>query len=147
MYCKYCGRKSDGSTDVCPECEKNHAQVPQSKRGSVRGRQRRYTRKSGLWMAISAFILNFVEFLFYVNVWEPIVDGLYDNSSAGKVLWLFLSLLCFSFSAVMEIASIVTFKRAKTAGVKPVATLVIGIVGLVCSVYLTVFGLSLFWLI
>ena len=98
-------------------------------------------------MAISAFILNFVEFLFYINVWEPIIDGLYDKGSAGKVLWLFLSLLCFSFSAVMEIASIVTFKRAKAAGVKPVATLVIGIVGLVCSVYLTVFGLSLFWLI
>ena len=137
MYCKYCGRKSDGSTDVCPECEKNHAQVPQSKRGSVRGRQRRYTRKSGLWMAISAFILNFVEFLFYINVWEPIIDGLYDKGSACNVLWLLLSLLCFSFSAVMEIASIV----------KPVATLVIGIAGLVCSVYLTVFGLSLFWLI
>ena len=147
MYCKYCGKKLDGSTDVCLECEKNHAQVPQSKRGSVRGRQRRYTRKSGLWMAISAFILNVAEFLFYVNVWEPIFDDLYDIGLAGKVWWFVLSLLCFSFSVALEIVSIVTFKRAKAAGVKPVATLVIGIVGLVCSVYLTVFGLSLFWLI
>ena len=98
-------------------------------------------------MAISAFILNFAEFLFYINVWEPIIDGLYDKGSAGKVSWFLLSLLCFSFSAVMKIASIVTFKGAKAAGVKPVATLVIGIAGLVCSVYLTVFGLSLFWLI
>ncbi len=98
-------------------------------------------------MAISAFILNFAEFLFYVNVWEPIFDDLYDIGLAGKVWWFVLSLLCFSFSVALEIVSIVTFKRAKAAGVKPVATLVIGIVGLVCSVYLTVFGLSLFWLI
>lgn len=74
-------------------------------------------------------------------------DDLYDIGLAGKVWWFVLSLLCFSFSVALEIVSIVTFKRAKAAGVKPVATLVIGIVGLVCSVYLTVFGLSLFWLI
>lgn len=59
----------------------------------------------------------------------------------------FVELIVFFLFCVMEIASIVTFKRAKAAGVKPVATLVIGIAGLVCSVYLTVFGLSLFWLI
>lgn len=98
-------------------------------------------------MAISAFILNFAEFLFLRKRVGTYFDDLYDIGLAGKVWWFVLSLLCFSFSVALEIVSIVTFKRAKAAGVKPVATLVIGIVGLVCSVYLTVFGLSLFWLI
>ena len=222
MYCKYCGKRLDGSMDVCPECEEklvkgenpffsvpvyrdpvkelkerlaaqntpkqasasseqpavqheqniaageqppvateqpaaqpeqnavdhapsqnfqayrsNQSQLPQQKKDCcVVGYDKSpytapspYTSRSGIAFGVLSIVLPWAGWVTFIFTLLALIDSGYDGPFAVIAL---LSILVapFVLSIVFGIKAINTFKKARTYGVKPVAALVLGIIGL-----------------
>ena len=197
MYCKYCGKRLDGSMDVCPECEEklvkgenpffsvpvyrdpvkelkeslaaqntpkqaseqpaaqpeqnavdhapsqnfqayrsNQSQLPQQKKDCcVVGYDKSpytapspYTSRSGIAFGVLSIVLPWAGWVTFIFTLLALIDSGYDGPFAVIAL---LSILVapFVLSIVFGIKAINTFKKARTYGVKPVAALVLGIIG------------------
>lgn len=222
MYCKYCGKRLDGSMDVCPECEEklvkgenpffsvpvyrdpvkelkeslaaqntpkqasasseqpgtqpeqnivadeqppvateqpavqpeqnaadhaplpnpqayrsNQSQLPQQKKDfygngydkSPYTAPSPYTSRSGIAFGVLSIVLPWAGWVTFIFTLLALIDSGYDGPFAVIAL---LSILVapFVLSIVFGIKAINTFKKARTYGVKPVAALVLGIIGL-----------------
>lgn len=87
-----------------------------------------YTNKSGLMFGILSVALPFVGlFVFFISFFVLSDVGL--GNGVGLIILFSLSLPPFIIAPVFGIKAIKTFKKAKEYGVKPVATLVLGIIG------------------
>ncbi|MDD7157838.1 MAG: DUF4190 domain-containing protein [Firmicutes bacterium] len=88
-----------------------------------------YTDKSGLMFGILSVTLPFVGlFVFFISFFV-LLDVGFGNGVLGIIILFSLSLPPFIIALVFGIKAIKTFKKAKEYGVKPVATLVLGIIG------------------
>ena len=135
MYCKYCGTYVEGESDVCPNCKSkenlnNNALIDNT---PTYTEQEKYNdRRAGLKGSIISTIFGEVGFAlvyFAMMALEPVVS-----------LFFMLASIPFTIIALITgINRIKLFKRlCKEGRSKPIATLILGINGVVMV------GLSLF---
>ena len=136
MYCKYCGKPTENPSAVCDEClnksvnpEQVYAPVP-----PIVTPAPTVSKSYRLGPAIVSTVLGTIGYIvsivpmYYIEIFATI--GL-DYSTI--IALAFLSLAMGIVSLVMGIVAINGFKAAKRQGVKPVVTLVFGIVGVVSA--------------
>ena len=139
MYCKYCGTYVEGESDVCPNCkskENLNNNVFVDNTPTYTEQEKYNDRRAGLKSSIISTIFGEVGFaLVYIALivvaLEPVVS-----------LFFMLASIPFTIIALIKgINCIKLFKRlCKEGRSKPIATLVLGINGVVMA------GLSLFFL-
>mgnify|MGYP000723165825 CR=1 FL=1 len=88
-----------------------------------------YTSRSGIAFGVLSIVLPWAGWVTFIFTLLALIDSGYDGPFAVIAL---LSILVepFVLSIVFGIKAINTFKKARTYGVKPVAALVLGIIGL-----------------
>ncbi len=145
MYCSKCGKKIDYDSPVCRECEEaeksfskkffkddefftNKAESPSENSypsSPQPSSKQPSTRLEGFGVALTATILGFralVNFFKYANA----------TSTGLEYLFLMLGIGLAIPALILGIKSIKVYRRVKKqGGVNPIATLVLGIVGLV----------------
>ena len=140
MYCNKCGNYFEGDSRICPNCQKaeTEASFNKSTDYSTTESTNAYTmsanntalpdpnnRMFGFAKALTSTILGFIGFVwFYISLIIAAFDG-----ATGFVL-LFLGAVTFVLPIIFGAISIKTFKDRKDTCVKPIPTLVLGIVGL-----------------
>ncbi|MGN1094086.1 MAG: hypothetical protein ACI4SC_03825 [Candidatus Neoclostridium sp.] len=157
MFCKYCGKPvSDG--DVCPECAaKMEEKMAGEKTEAVKAEPAcaccaTYDKKYGLGSGLTAVITGFfgvitavVAFCFAVfstvglfpddafqGMTAQDIEVLRDLSvafNAVSIVTAIVSVALAVVAIVFGIKAIKAFKQAKENGVKPIATLILGICG------------------
>ncbi len=129
MYCRYCGKKTENTDGVCNDC-RNGAD------GIVGGAayDKSYGYKDALFACVYGSITVFFAVIgyFMACVYVTTIPGLVIS-----VLFGFGSLP----AVIVGAKSIKRFIEAKRNGVKPVATLVLGIVGVATSGFALLFAL------
>ena len=223
MYCKYCGKRLDGSMDVCPECEEklvkgenpffsvpvyrdpvkelknsfaaqntpkqvsasdeqpgaqpeqnivageqplvvteqpavqpeqnavnhepllnpqayrsNRAQLPQQKKDfygngcdkSPYTAPSPYTSRSGIAFGVLSIVLPWAGLLMFMFALFVLLASGCENGMTVIIVLISTIIAPFVLAIVFGVKAINTFKKARTYGVKPVAALVLGIVGL-----------------
>lgn len=157
MYCRNCGKWIDYDAEVCTDCKETDeffsdktasAQPSVAATPSV-AQPLVGSRKEGLGKAITSTALGAFASLFALIVLSVIEASLelyyYEDFysdyavaaslSAGMGFCLVMTIALSIPSLILGILSIVTFKRASSAGrVKPIPTLILGIAGLACAV-------------
>ena len=134
MFCNQCGKPIESGT-ICPECAQAQAQAQQNaynayqasyaNQYSYQQPQNNGNRMLGFGKALTSTILSFIGFIFTVMALA------YSAITLGSGVALFmLSLPMVIISFIFGISSISTFRRATP---KPIATLILGINGLVWS--------------
>ena len=155
MYCKKCGKKLDYESDICNECAQNDEffsaepiiePAPQPQPAPVYAEpvaapapaapiDPTNTRKYGIGKAITSIILGFVGYIIsylVLTVLTAIMEspGAPEIESPALMFFVFVSLGLAIPSLILGIKSIITFiKRAKGGYVKPIPTLILGIIG------------------
>lgn len=223
MYCKYCGKKLDGTMEVCTECEEklikgenpffsvpvyrdpvkqlkkslaaqntpeqasasnkqpgvqteqnivkgeqppveaeqsavqpeqnvvnqirspetrtylgNQSQLPQQKKDfygngydkSPYTAPSPYTSRSGIAFGVLSIVLPWAGWITFIFTLLALLDSGYGNGPTGVIALLSILVAPFVLSLVFGIKAIKTFKKARIYGVRPVAALVLGIIGL-----------------
>ena len=154
MYCRKCGKQMDYDAPVCKECEEmanffgNGAPIaPTPEKPAPVG-----SRMEGFGKALTSTIIGVVSFIVVLIAMVLITaaiteDAVYDsyygyyysysNASSMVGVCTALSLICCGavvVALIFGIQSIKCFIAAKRSGaVKPIATLILGIVGVVMS--------------
>lgn len=154
MYCKKCGKKLDYESDICNECAQNDEffsaepiiePAPQPQPAPVYAEpvaapapaapiDPTNTRKYGIGKAITSIILGFVGYIISYLVLTVITSIMEETGTVEFVspAMMFLVLVSLGLaipSLILGIKSIVTFiKRAKGGYVKPIPTLILGII-------------------
>ena len=143
MYCRKCGKEIDYEAEYCKECQKTNAYYEKMAEGieltdvvtyeaALKQEQEeelaaKGSRMEGFWIALSSVIVGCVAYILLIVS----VSYLALEATAGTTLMLMTLGACI-YSLVMGIRSVKCFNAQKEAGkVKPVATLVLGIVGIV----------------
>lgn len=157
MFCRYCGNQTDNPDGVCQDCRNAHAGAngnagqgaPASpaypgypsapygggyndvKTAQVQGP---YDKKYGFGGALAATIVGVIGFFF---AYFALIFGAAAVAEASlvwvAVAFLVVGVACSVIGLVFGIKGIRCFNEARLCGVKPVATLVLGIVGTVAS--------------
>ena len=132
MYCKKCGKFVEGESDLCENCRQapTYAQTtvipPQPVNNGFKKALAStiVSEGGGMLMVIGLFFCNFSEFILTVL-------GILG------ILFLSAALAAYILGLIWGIQSIKKFAELKRAGFqKPVATLVLGIVGVAIVAYL-----------
>lgn len=158
MYCRKCGKQIDYDSPLCKECEDLETffgETPQEQ-PSQPSQSAQYTqyaqaqpaqpvgsRKEGFGKALAATIMSSIAFFISLIAMTLVSEALtsyafgYEDVEGIIGASVFMSMLCLGLSIpslIMGIQSMKCFFRAKNAGrLKPVPTLVCGIVGVVMS--------------
>ena len=172
MYCRRCGKEIDYDAEYCIECEgmekervqqnyytptynsqnysqnynqnynQNYSQYEYQQPANVPG------RGEGIGKGITSIILGFISFIM-ITSGISLVEDLYYGSVGGAVVCFMIGLGLGIPAVATGAAAIKTFKRAVCNNYpRPVATLILGIVGLVFGAFsLTMFVLGFFALI
>ncbi len=171
MYCRNCGKWIDDDAELCVDCKETSdffseepSEEPSSvARGTSVGQAVEGSRKTGLGKALTATILSAISYFLimfaaglilgaleeyeeYVYYYEfSMIEFLEYIEIYEITLFCLLAPIGMSIPAlIMGILSIVCFKREKNAGrVKPIVTLILGIVGLVLAALVIFLGLIL----
>lgn len=142
MYCRKCGKQIDYDAPICKECEAAETFFGNPTASDVSSPIG--NRKEGFGKALASTILGAVAYLISViniDIALEAIEGVNQYGEyyygPGIALCFFLSFLCTGavvVSIIFGIKSIKCFASAKKAGrLLPVATLVLGCVGLACS--------------
>lgn len=126
MYCKKCGKYIDYNASLCHECQ--DAEILFSKPQTMETPVYKGSRMDGFGPALTATILSFFGFVFSYAAFMFIEM----SASGAKLIILVLLALGLGIPAiVLGAKSISLFKENSSAGmVKPIPTLILGIVGL-----------------
>lgn len=89
-----------------------------------------YTSRSGIAFGVLSIVLPWAGWITFIFTLLALLDSGYGNGPAGFIALLSTLVAPFVLSLIFGIKAIKTFKKARTYGVKPVAALVLGIIGL-----------------
>ncbi len=92
-----------------------------------------YTSRSGIAFGVLSIVLPWAGWITFIFTLHALLDSGYGNGPAGVIALLSSLVAPFVLSLVFGIKAIKTFKKARIYGVRPVAALVLGIIGLVES--------------
>lgn len=157
MYCRKCGKQIDYDALICKECE--NAEMFFGGTEPETYVQPVTDRKEGFGRALTATIVGSISFFLSLIAMsiatvalEGYANGSYYGYSGGGIsaASIILSFLCLGGaipSLILGIKSIKCFICAKNEGlVKPVPTLVCGIIGVVMSAMTFVYVLLTFFM-
>lgn len=168
MYCRKCGKMVEDDKELCVDCQEmdvffGDEQAKASEKVETVAPKLEGSRKTGMAKGLVGTILGAVAY-FIACVGFGLISGalevveeeayLYDsveqvlkelNLYGGTVFCAVVPLLMFVPSLVLGILSISCFKCEKNAGrVKPIPTLVLGIVSVVLAALNVLFSLCTF---
>ena len=89
-----------------------------------------YTSRSGIAFGVLSIVLPWTGWVTFIFTLLALIDSGYGNGPVGVIVLFSILIAPFVLSLIFEIKAIKTFKKARTYGVKPVAALVLGIIGL-----------------
>lgn len=92
-----------------------------------------YTSRSGIAFGVLSIVLPWAGWITFIFTLLALLDSGYGNGPTGVIVLLSILVAPFVLSLVFGIKAIKTFKKARIYGVRPVAALVLGIIGLVES--------------
>ena len=92
-----------------------------------------YTSRSGIAFGVLSIVLPWAGWITFIFTLLALLDSGYGNGPTGVIALLSILVAPFVLSLVFGIKAIKTFKKARIYGVRPVAALVLGIIGLVES--------------
>lgn len=92
-----------------------------------------YTSRSGIAFGVLSIVLPWAGWITFIFTLLALLDSGYGNGPTGVIVLLSILVAPFVLSLVFGIKAIKTFKKARIYGVRPVAVLVLGIIGLVES--------------
>lgn len=92
-----------------------------------------YTSRSGIAFGVLSIVLPWAGWITFIFTLHALLDSGYGNGPAGVIALLSSLVAPFVLSLIFGIKAIKTFTRARAYGVRPVAALVLGIIGLVES--------------
>lgn len=92
-----------------------------------------YTSRSGIAFGVLSIVLPWAGWITFIYTLLALLDSGYGNGPTGVIVLLSILVAPFVLSLVFGIKAIKTFKKARIYGVRPVAALVLGIIGLVES--------------
>ncbi len=164
MYCRKCGKEIDYDSPLCKECEEQEVffsdatQVEpvevKTEPEQIKAEPTLGSRKEGFSIALASTILGSIAYIFSMvalGIASAAVDELtygYGYSSVAETIAgvaIFFSLICLGAAIpglIMGIKSIRCFFTEKNEGrVKPIPTLILGIVGVAMS------GLTMFFVL
>ena len=171
MYCRICNREFDGEGNVCPKCRREGADIGSTQAQNEAGHTvvdgevvDTYdgvpSTKAGFKRALASTIMSTIDIVIAVLAYVFAVGavtmkyGSQFDSDVRVLAVVFRCLGAFSvllaivlgiISLVMGIRSIKTFIAVKRTGAKkPVATLVLGIVGTASSGFALLYALIAF---
>ena len=164
MFCKYCGKQlPDG--DICPECaakleEKaaasNVAPPSASQNYTASYNGTAITKSFGIGKAIasiitgiSGIISSVISFVFaLLSFLGKFPDTVYEDMTPEQIEAFRSMAQGFSVAAIVLLCISAALATAKAQGVKPIATLVVGIIGVVCgAVCLLMTLMAFFWVL
>lgn len=90
-----------------------------------------YTSRSGIAFGVLSIVLPWAGWITFIFTLLALLDSGYGNGPTGVIVLLSILVAPFVLSLVFGIKAIKTFKKARIYGVRPVAALVLGIIGLV----------------
>ncbi len=119
----------------------NQSQLPQQKKDfygngydkSPYSAPSPYTGRSGIAFGVLSIVLPWAGWITFIFTLLALLDSGYGNGPAGFIALLSTLVAPFVLSLIFGIKAIKTFKKARIYGVRPVAALVLGIIGLVES--------------
>lgn len=89
-----------------------------------------YTSRSGIAFGVLSIVLPWAGWITFIFTLLALLDSGYGNGPTGVIVLLSILVEPFVLSLVFGIKAIKTFKKARIYGVRPVAALVLGIIGL-----------------
>ena len=89
-----------------------------------------YTSRSGIAFGVLSIVLPWAGWVTFIFTLLALIDSGYGNGPVGVIVLFSILVAPFVLSLIFGIKAIKTFKKARTYGVKPVAALVLGIIGL-----------------
>lgn len=89
-----------------------------------------YTSRSGIAFGVLSIVLPWAGWITFIFTLLALLDSGYGNGPTGVIALLSILVAPFVLSLVFGIKAIKTFKKARIYGVRPVAALVLGIIGL-----------------
>lgn len=89
-----------------------------------------YTSRSGIAFGVLSIVLPWAGWITFIFTLHALLDSGYGNGPAGVIALLSSLVAPFVLSLIFGIKAIKTFTRARAYGVRPVAALVLGIIGL-----------------
>lgn len=89
-----------------------------------------YTSRSGIAFGVLSIVLPWAGWITFIFTLLALLDSGYGNGPTGVIVLLSILVAPFVLSLVFGIKAIKTFKKARIYGVRPVAALVLGIIGL-----------------
>ncbi len=148
MYCNKCGKEIESGT-VCNECLAKETVTidPDYIMESMNKMPEPDNRMFGFGKALAATILSWVAFFvtYFALIFSMVA---YEIGNATGMVFLVLALPPLLISLAFSISSIKTFNARKATCAKPIATLVLGIIGLATTIFsLVLFNISFFALI
>ena len=172
MYCRKCGKQIDYDAEFCKDCQEMESFFAEPKEYSPQWQTMAQApvqpalegnKKEGFGKALTSTILGGIAYFIIMIAYgiilaaaEEISDGGYNYYETHEelmfavgvaVVFMLISLAVAIPSLILGIKSIKCFFRQKRAGkVKPVPTLVLGIVGTVMSSMVLLFSLLIFLL-
>lgn len=116
----------------------NQSQLPQQKKDfygngydkSPYSAPSPYTSRSGIAFGVLSIVLPWAGWITFIFTLLALLDSGYGNGPAGFIALLSTLVAPFVLSLIFGIKAIKTFTRARAYGVRPVAALVLGIIGL-----------------
>ena len=116
----------------------NQSQLPQQKKDfygngydkSPYSAPSPYTSRSGIAFGVLSIVLPWAGWITFIFTLLALLDSGYGNGPAGFIALLSTLVALFVLSLIFGIKAIKTFTRARAYGVRPVAALVLGIIGL-----------------
>ena len=116
----------------------NQSQLPQQKKDfygngydkSPYTAPSQYTSRSGIAFGVLSIVLPWAGWITFIFTLLALLDSGYGNGPTGVIVLLSILVAPFVLSLVFGIKAIKTFKKARAYGVRPVAALVLGIIGL-----------------
>ena len=89
-----------------------------------------YTSRSGIAFGVLSIVLPWAGWITFIFTLLALLVSGYGNGPTGVIVLLSILVAPFVLSLVFGIKAIKTFKKARIYGVRPVAALVLGIIGL-----------------
>lgn len=134
-YCRKCGKKLEDNSGLCENC-RNEELVFGDGSEEIMSTVSQEGKKDGFVKALLSVILPYAASVLFGMVLGVIIGlGLLDTlQKSGIVIVGMLFIAPMVISIIFGIQSIKTFVRNKREGkAKPIATLILGIIGLVTS--------------
>ena len=142
MYCKYCGKPTDNQDGVCQDCligkqkqEDNFFDEPPTNINYANQQSpEEINKRFGFGPALASTILGSIGYVVAIIILETLAIFIEYHEDFSSLIAV--SILCLAMgvvSLILGIKSIQRFKTAKNKGVKPIPTLILGIVGVVSA--------------